>query len=48
MCFVGFIIAVLWIYIIANEVVGVLQTIGFALGISDAILGLTVFAMVRI
>lgn len=48
MCFVGFIIAVLWIYIIANEVVGVLQTIGFALGISDAILGLTVFAMVGI
>lgn len=47
MCFVGFIIAVLWIYLIANEVVGVLQTIGFALGISDAILGLTVFAMVR-
>ncbi|KAH8556510.1 Sodium/calcium exchanger protein-domain-containing protein [Umbelopsis sp. PMI_123] len=45
MCFVGFIIAVLWIYVIANEVVGVLQTIGFALGISDAILGLTVFAM---
>lgn len=46
MCFVGFIVAVLWIYVIANEVVGVLQTIGFALGISDAILGLTVFAMV--
>ncbi|KAI9277934.1 Sodium/calcium exchanger protein-domain-containing protein [Umbelopsis sp. AD052] len=45
MCFVGFIVAVLWIYVIANEVVGVLQTIGFALGISDAILGLTVFAM---
>jgi sodium/potassium/calcium exchanger 6 len=47
MCFVGFAIAILWIFIIANEVVGVLQTIGFALQISDAILGLTVFAMVR-
>jgi hypothetical protein len=46
MCFVGFMVAILWIYVIANEVVGVLQTIGFALGISDAILGLTVFAMV--
>ncbi|KAJ2962376.1 hypothetical protein NQZ79_g2553 [Umbelopsis isabellina] len=45
MCFVGFAIAILWIFIIANEVVGVLQTIGFALRISDAILGLTVFAM---
>lgn len=46
MSFVGFGIAVVWIYVIANEVVSVLQTIGIALGISDAILGLTVFAVV--
>ncbi|KAI7863716.1 Sodium/calcium exchanger protein-domain-containing protein [Spinellus fusiger] len=45
MCFVGFGISVLWIYVIANEVVSVLQTIGMALGVSDAILGLTVFAL---
>ncbi|KAI8393739.1 Sodium/calcium exchanger protein-domain-containing protein [Radiomyces spectabilis] len=45
MCFVGFVIAVVWIYVIANEVVGVLQVIGMAIGVSDAILGLTVFAM---
>lgn len=47
MCFVGFGVAILWIYVIANEVVSVLQAIGMALGISDAILGLTVFALVR-
>lgn len=46
MSFMGFAIAVWWIYAIANEVVSVLQAIGMALGISDAILGLTVFAVV--
>ncbi|ORZ17624.1 Sodium/calcium exchanger protein-domain-containing protein [Absidia repens] len=45
MCFVGFGMAVIWIYIIANEVVSVLQTIGMVLGVSEAILGLTVFAV---
>ncbi|KAI7904347.1 Sodium/calcium exchanger protein-domain-containing protein [Cokeromyces recurvatus] len=45
MCFVGFGIAVLWIFLVANEVVSVLQAIGMALGISEAILGLTVFAL---
>ncbi|KAI9310904.1 Sodium/calcium exchanger protein-domain-containing protein [Dichotomocladium elegans] len=45
MSFVGFGVAMLWIFVIANEVVSVLQTIGMALGISDAILGLTVFAL---
>ncbi|CAO3628820.1 unnamed protein product [Cunninghamella echinulata] len=45
MCFIGFGMAVVWIYIIANEVVSVLQTIGMALGVSEAILGLTIFAM---
>jgi sodium/potassium/calcium exchanger 6 len=46
MCFVGFGIAVVWIFLIANEVVSVLQAIGMALGVSEAILGLTVFALV--
>lgn len=46
MCFVGFAVAVLWIFLIANEVVSVLQAIGMALGVSEAILGLTVFALV--
>ncbi|OAD73220.1 hypothetical protein PHYBLDRAFT_181469 [Phycomyces blakesleeanus NRRL 1555(-)] len=45
MCFIGFGIAVVWIFVIANEVVSVLQTIGMAVGVSDAILGLTVFAL---
>ncbi|KAG0176106.1 hypothetical protein DFQ28_005651 [Apophysomyces sp. BC1034] len=45
MCFVGFGIAVVWIYVIANEVVSVLQAVGMALGVSEAILGLTVFAL---
>ncbi|KAF7726737.1 hypothetical protein EC973_008511 [Apophysomyces ossiformis] len=45
MCFVGFGIAIVWIYLIANEVVSVLQAVGMALGVSEAILGLTVFAL---
>ncbi|ORX47006.1 hypothetical protein DM01DRAFT_1327357 [Hesseltinella vesiculosa] len=45
MAFVGFIMAVAWIFIIANEVVSVLRTIGMALSVSEAILGLTVFAL---
>ncbi|CAO3615650.1 unnamed protein product [Mucor hiemalis] len=45
MCFVGFGIAVVWIFLIANEVVSVLQAIGLALGVSEAILGLTIFAL---
>ncbi|KAG2224954.1 hypothetical protein INT45_000075 [Circinella minor] len=45
MSFVGFGIAMVWIFVIANEVVSVLQVVGMALGISDAILGLTVFAL---
>ncbi|KAK8114433.1 Sodium/calcium exchanger protein-domain-containing protein [Apiospora kogelbergensis] len=44
-CYMGFIIAVAWISTIAGEVVGVLKTIGVVLDISEAILGLTVFAV---
>lgn len=45
LCFLGFIVAISWISTIANEVVGVLKAFGVILGISDAILGLTIFAV---
>ncbi|KAI0998921.1 hypothetical protein K3495_g9275 [Podosphaera aphanis] len=45
LCFLGFIVSICWISTIANEVVGVLKTLGIILGISDAILGLTIFAV---
>lgn len=45
LCFFGFIVAIAWISTIANEVVGVLKAFGVILGISDAILGLTIFAV---
>ena len=44
-CFLGFIVAIAWISTIAGEVVGVLKAFGVILGISDAILGLTIFAV---
>lgn len=44
-CFLGFSVAIAWISTIANEVVGVLKAIGVILDISDAILGLTIFAV---
>lgn len=44
-CFLGFIVSIAWISTIANEVVGVLKAFGIILGISDAILGLTIFAV---
>ena len=44
-CFLGFAVAIAWISTIANEVVGVLKAFGVILGISDAILGLTIFAV---
>ncbi|KND95206.1 putative cation exchanger C3A12.06c [Tolypocladium ophioglossoides CBS 100239] len=43
-CFLGFIISIAWISTIAGEVVGVLKTIGVILGISEALLGLPIFA----
>jgi sodium/potassium/calcium exchanger 6 len=45
LCFLGFVVSISWISTIANEVVGVLKTFGVILGISDAILGLTIFAV---
>ncbi|GAA6037289.1 hypothetical protein JCM8097_008665 [Rhodosporidiobolus ruineniae] len=45
LCFLGFFTAMVWILMIVNEVVGVLLTFGHIFGISDAILGLTIFAM---
>ncbi|KAK3988123.1 Sodium/calcium exchanger protein-domain-containing protein [Cladorrhinum sp. PSN332] len=44
-CIFGFIISVFWISTIAGEVVGVLKAIGVILNMSEAILGLTIFAM---
>ena len=41
---VSFITSVLWIYTIANEVVGVLTTLGFLWQIDSAIMGLTFLA----
>ncbi|KIW12386.1 hypothetical protein PV08_09663 [Exophiala spinifera] len=45
LCFLGFAVAIAWISTIANEVVGVLKALGVILGMSDAILGLTIFAV---
>ncbi|POS85178.1 hypothetical protein EPUL_004601, partial [Erysiphe pulchra] len=45
LCFLGFVVSIAWIFTIASEVVGVLKAIGVILDISDAILGLTVFAL---
>ncbi|KAF2280909.1 sodium/calcium exchanger protein-like protein [Westerdykella ornata] len=45
LCFMGFAVSIAWISTIANEVVGVLKTLGVILDMSDAILGLTIFAV---
>ncbi|KAB8336641.1 hypothetical protein FH972_020952 [Carpinus fangiana] len=45
LCFGGFAVSVAWISTIANEVVGVLKAIGVVFNMSDAILGLTIFAV---
>ncbi|XP_070572228.1 mitochondrial sodium/calcium exchanger protein-like isoform X2 [Ptychodera flava] len=42
--YIGFVVAVLWIYSIANEIVNILQMFGLQFNISDAILGLTLLA----
>jgi len=41
----GFFVAIVWIMAIADEVVGVLKAFGFIFGLSDAIIGLTIFAV---
>jgi sodium/potassium/calcium exchanger 6 len=45
LCYLGFAVSIAWISSIANEVVGVLKTLGVILNMSDAILGLTIFAV---
>ncbi|KAF2645845.1 sodium/calcium exchanger protein-like protein, partial [Massarina eburnea CBS 473.64] len=45
LCFLGFVVSISWISSIANEVVGVLKTLGVIMDMSDAILGLTIFAV---
>lgn len=45
LAFVGFVIAISWVSLVANEVVGVLKSLGLIFHISDAVLGLTVFAV---
>jgi len=45
LCFLGFAVSVAWISTIASEVVGVLKAVGVILNISDATLGLTIFAV---
>lgn len=42
--YLGFLVSVVWIYGLANEVVDLLQAIGIMFDLSDSILGLTVLA----
>jgi sodium/potassium/calcium exchanger 6 len=44
-CSMGFLVSIVWIMAIADEVVNVLQAFGFIFGLSDAIIGLTIFAV---
>ncbi|KAF8440530.1 Sodium/calcium exchanger protein-domain-containing protein [Boletus edulis BED1] len=44
-CSLGFLVSIVWIMAIADEVVNLLQTFGFIFGLSDAIIGLTIFAV---
>ncbi|KAL3317066.1 hypothetical protein Ciccas_004283 [Cichlidogyrus casuarinus] len=41
----GFITSIIWIYMLANELVNSLETLGIVWGISEAILGLTFMAL---
>lgn len=42
--YVGFLVSVAWIYVLANEVLSLLKTFGIVIGLSDAFLGMTVLA----
>ncbi|XP_064462586.1 mitochondrial sodium/calcium exchanger protein-like isoform X2 [Ornithodoros turicata] len=42
--YVGFLVGVVWIYVISMEIVVLLQAVGMVFNISDAILGLTILA----
>ncbi|KAF8515394.1 Sodium/calcium exchanger protein-domain-containing protein [Hysterangium stoloniferum] len=44
-CFMGFLVAVVWIMAIADEVISVLKTFGLIFGLSEAIIGLTIFGI---
>ncbi|KAG6830645.1 hypothetical protein H0H92_015542 [Tricholoma furcatifolium] len=44
-CCMGFLVAMVWIMAIADEIVMVLETFGFIFGLSDALIGLTLFAI---
>ncbi|KAK7505987.1 hypothetical protein BaRGS_00002709, partial [Batillaria attramentaria] len=42
--YLGFLVAVIWIYSVANEIVNILQMFGIVFNISNAIIGLTLLA----
>ncbi|UYV71767.1 SLC8B1 [Cordylochernes scorpioides] len=42
--YLGFLVSVVWIYCIANEIVVLLQAIGVVFNLSDTIIGLTILA----
>jgi len=44
-CSMGFFVAIIWIMAIADEVVQLLQAFGHIFGLSDAMIGLTIFAV---
>ncbi|KAI3382389.1 hypothetical protein SNEBB_001765 [Seison nebaliae] len=43
--FIGFASSIIWIYIVANEIVNCLQMVGYAFNLSDTIVGLTFLAL---
>ncbi|OLY85681.1 putative cation exchanger [Smittium mucronatum] len=43
--FFGIVAGLFWIYLLSNEIVAIMQSLGAAFGISDGLLGLTVLAL---